>query len=431
MGTIYARGQRLWLGFRDAAGKRRLVSSGLVVGQEAQAKLLLRELELRARHALPAAPTGASTTVGAYLDGWTARRRREGLTDAIHEDQRIRTHAKQLLEVPLAAVRHRHIRDLVATLKGRIGHAAGELAPRTVRKVYGSLHTLFEHAIADELLEVNPCNLRRGELPKKVDKDPLWRGGAVFTRGEAESLLSDPRLPEVRRMVYALALLTGMRMGEISALRWSAIDLEAAPLARLTVAYAYDRKGRRVKSTKTGEVREVPVHPTLRPLLAAWRLGGFARHLGRPPTAEDLVVPNASGRFLKDVTFLPMLHRDLELLGLRRRRFHDMRRTFITLAQVDGAPREILRSVTHTPRGDIMDLYTSLPWASKCAAVACLKLEVRPGAQVLQLQRAAGARAATPAATVGPSDAPSLRRHGRFDDGQGGTRTPTPCGTGF
>ncbi len=32
------------------------------------------------------------------------------------------------------------------------------------------------------------------ELPKAVDKDPRWRAGAVFTRGELELLLTDERL---------------------------------------------------------------------------------------------------------------------------------------------------------------------------------------------------------------------------------------------
>ena len=54
-----------------------------------------------------------------------------------------------------------------------------------------------------------------------------------------------------------------------------------------------------------------------------------------------------------------------------------MRRTFITLALTDGARKDILRWVTHSGNGDIVDLYTSIPWAARCEAVACLKLEVR------------------------------------------------------
>jgi hypothetical protein len=54
---------------------------------------------------------------------------------------------------------------------------------------------------------------------------------------------------------------------------------------------------------------------------------------------------------------------DLELLELRPRRCHDLRRTFITLAQVDGAlATSSKRSATAPARGDIVSVYTTFPW---------------------------------------------------------------------
>ena len=66
---------------------------------------------------------------------------------------------------------------------------------------------------------------------------------------------------------------------------------------------------------------------------------------------------------------------DLVLLGLRHRRGHDLRRTFITLAQVDGARRDLLETITHGPRGNIINVYTTFPWPALCAEVAKLKIE--------------------------------------------------------
>ncbi len=76
---------------------------------------------------------------------------------------------------------------------------------------------MFEDALADDLIESNPCAIKRGELPAKIDKDPTWRSGAVFTREEVEQLLSDDRIPEERRTLYALLFLGGMRIGEAEA----------------------------------------------------------------------------------------------------------------------------------------------------------------------------------------------------------------------
>jgi len=76
---------------------------------------------------------------------------------------------------------------------------------------------------------------------------------------------------------------------------------------------------------------------------------------------------------------LRRFHRDLKRLGLRRRRQHDLRRTFVSLSLADGARKDVLRWITHGPTGDIMDLYTTLPWSSLCAEVRKLRVEMVQG----------------------------------------------------
>lgn len=78
------------------------------------------------------------------------------------------------------------MRTLVRSLKKKVGQGGDKLAPRTVRHVYGVLHRMFEDAVADELIASNPCAIKRGELPAKIDKDPTWRSRAVFAREEVE-----------------------------------------------------------------------------------------------------------------------------------------------------------------------------------------------------------------------------------------------------
>jgi hypothetical protein len=56
-----------------------------------------------------------------------------------------------------------------------------------------------------------------------------------------------------------------------------------------------------------------------------------------------------------------------------------LRRTFVTLARTDGAIDGLLRWVTHGSSTDMMDLYTTPPWASLCAEVVKLKIELREG----------------------------------------------------
>jgi hypothetical protein len=49
----------------------------------------------------------------------------------------------------------------------------------------------------------------------------------------------------------------------------------------------------------------------------------------------------------------------------------------ITLAQVDGARRDVLKAITHgLSETDVMNLYTSFPWPTLCEAIACLRIEL-------------------------------------------------------
>ncbi len=81
----------------------------------------------------------------------------------------------------------------------------------------------------------------------------------MFTRDEAQTLISDARIPADRQMVYAFGLLAGMRPGE--ALRWLDYDRGVGPLGKLTVALSYNTRKNRTKTTKTEAVRIIPVHP--------------------------------------------------------------------------------------------------------------------------------------------------------------------------
>ena len=334
-------------------------------------------------------------TLALYADRWIADRRKRGLSCAQDNEGRLAHVLPMLGGLRLDEVRPRHVRNLARALAAMVGPADDQLAPRTVHHIYGTLHTLFEDAVADELVDANPCALKRGELPKKVDKDPTWRSGAIFTREEVELLISDQRIPLDRRVINSILLIGGLRFGELAAIRWRNYDAGILPLGKLVVAHSYDFKRKKKKSVKSLVPRDVPVHPTLAAVLEAWRSGGWESMVGRAPTADDLIVPPrpewTDEPFRNVNRALRRFHEDLAHLGLRRRRQHDLRRTFITIARSDGARKDFLEHITHGPRGDIMDLYTTVPWDVLCEEVAQLRIslpEVTSGGAPRQEPRA-------------------------------------------
>ena len=68
------------------------------------------------------------------------------------------------------------------------------------------------------------------------------------------------------------------------------------------------------------------------------------------------------------------------MLGLRPRRVHDFRRTFISLCRQDGARDDLLKWVTHGRPPGIMDVYTTPPWPALCAQMQVLDI-MPPGTE--------------------------------------------------
>ncbi len=375
MGYLYARGTVLWFGYWDLAKKLHQKRTSFVVGQEEQARAELVKIEdfIKAGGDPDAVIIGPAT-VRAYAENWSKARMAEGLSNAFDDRTRIRKHALPIIgHLEMADVRPRHLRNLVKALAKE-----GKLAPRTIRHVYGTLHVMFRDAVVDEVIAANPCVLKRGDLPKKSDKDPRWRTSAVFTRMEIVQILFDERLPHDRRVLDALLALAGLRFGEASALTWNSYDTTLEPLGRMLVASSWSTRWSKEKATKSEQPREVPVHPVLAAILSDWKRSGWPAMMGRDPTENDLIIPSRRGANRGCNHSLVRFHEDLDRLGIRRRRQHDLRRTFISLARADGARKDVLEQVTHGRRGDIMNVYTELPWETLCEAVAQLRIQM-PG----------------------------------------------------
>ena len=370
MGTVYARGDVLWIGFKDRAGRWRYRSTGLPKGQRRKALRQLERVEARlaAEDRLAPADLGP-VTVRSFAEQWLARRERLGIREAGNDRGRLRKHVwPRLGGTPIAEVRVRHVRDLVTDLR-----CEGKLAPRTVHKIYGTMHTMFRDAVIEELIDNNPCVLAKDQLGASRDKDPEWRAGAIYSREELELFISHGAIPPDRRVLYGLKGLAGLRHGEAAGLRWRDYEPRVEPLGRLHVARSYDHA-----RTKTGVARLVPVHPVLAAMLAEWRLAGWVQMMGAVPGPDDLIIPSRLGEMRSRHQARNKLLKDLARLGLRHRRGHDLRRTFITLCRADGARKDLLEMITHNPKRDIMDVYTTMPWPALCEEVAKLRVRRRP-----------------------------------------------------
>ncbi|HEX4925242.1 MAG TPA: site-specific integrase, partial [Bdellovibrionales bacterium] len=97
----------------------------------------------------------------------------------------------------------------------------------------------------------------------------------ILTIGEIRKFLKEAKnLNHPWYPIWAMALLTGMRSGELYALLWTDIDWENE---LLSVNKSYNCRRRCVKSTKSGEVRDVPISSELMALLREIKIQAGSR----------------------------------------------------------------------------------------------------------------------------------------------------------
>lgn len=402
---VYKRKNKLWLRYKSKTGVWKHARTDFVVGQEKEAKKLLKKLletfEVEKSFGLE---DNATFTVESFAEKKWFEERRGLVSDWKSNEGWLRNHVfPKIGSMPIGEVKASHIKALFAdirkakaspgTTKAGRKMIRRKLAPKSVHNIYGLLSALFRDAKIDGLVDEDPCILTERQLGPKEDADPEWRDSAFYSRPELQRLISDTIVPLDRRVMYALMGLGGLRHGEAAGLRWRHYETTMTfhELGKLKIFTSYD-KGR----TKTRVARPVPVHPVLASILAEWRLRGWEEMMGRKPTPDDLICPtsrptNRGGpqtplgsqrnkNYSRDRLLI-----DLKALGFRHRRGHDLRRTFTSLARGDGALKDVIRRVTHKPPKEVIEGYTSFEWEVVSEAVSKLQVRRETDRQVLSL----------------------------------------------
>ena len=158
-----------------------------------------------------------------------------------------------------------------------------------------------------------------------------------------------------------LAVLCGLRRGEIAALRWRNINLGAAQLA-VTESAEQTTAGVRYKKPKSGKGRTVALSARVVNELRSHRVQQAQELLllGVPLTDDAFVVAQADGSPLQPRTITHQWHLLLaKNKALPRIRFHDLRHAHATHMLSSGVhPKIASERLGHSKVGITMDLYS-------------------------------------------------------------------------
>ncbi|MEX1142036.1 MAG: site-specific integrase [Thermoleophilaceae bacterium] len=192
--------------------------------------------------------------------------------------------------------------------------AERERSNRTLQKYLVVLHSIFKRAMKVYGLPRNPTEtVERPRLARRAGID-------VFS-GEEVLALIRAAANDQDGVLYLTAAFTGLRMGELLALRWEDVDFEAEAI-RVRHSWTAGREG----TPKSGRGRAVPMMDDVAQALA--RLGQRERSTGE----QDLVFCDPLGRHLGYKSLSRRYKEALAAAGLRQLRFHDLRHTFGTHA---------------------------------------------------------------------------------------------------
>ncbi len=372
MANPYFKSGRWYLRVRAASGRwSDRVSKARTKAEAKRLSGELQQREDRIRDGLELAPpVDGGGTVKALLAWWTT----SYLTDSSGYSRSIGTVRRHLIESELACLR---LVDVTSGLVEQlIQSKSAKLGPSSLNHIRGYLSSAFGSAIkTGRFLGPNPvAGVRKRKVPRRVPH--------YLRAEEVRPVLA--AVPARWCNLFAAAIYTGLRRGELFALRKENVDLANR---LLTVAGSHARD-----TTKGGHGDVIPIAAELVPYLT--------QAMDSSPSA--LVFPDPKGRMLSDRVQLELvLRRALRRAGIvtgyrhscrrkgcghveqspddklrrcpkcsmklwphgevRRIRFHDLRHTTASLLIMSGAnPAAVQRILRHSDPKLTMDVYGHL-----------------------------------------------------------------------
>ncbi|HEY6449539.1 MAG TPA: site-specific integrase [Candidatus Cybelea sp.] len=332
-GHLYQRGKsNIWYLLYDAPadGKKRNLRS-VRIGNMPKA-----EADAKKREILSAVDKGmareqaASTSVEAFLNSWIeATQDRLAPRTAERYASIVKLHIVPIVgNVKLARLTPEHVRKIYRGAKER------GLSDQTCLHVHRALHTALQYGVREErILNENVVGRVKAPTVERRERAPLNREQIRFLMAAAKGT----RL-EVPTTVAAL---TGLRRGELLALRWQHLDLDkgslfvAASLEHSRAASDRIRfKGPKSKTSR----RVIPLAPECVALLRSHKAGQEEEKslAGDVYVDNDLAFPNPDGCPWPPDTFTTQFSKLAASVGMRGFRFHDLRHAFASIALADG-----------------------------------------------------------------------------------------------
>lgn len=343
-GSVYQAADGRWRGAiswtePDGSRQRRLVSGR--TSAEARGRLD----ELRGKLRLGALAPSGSGTLADYLAAWLERdRQRVRPSTWRSRELHVRCYLVPALgRLALARLSAADV-ERALTAFGRSGspvlpaNRRRALAPLTVRHIRATLRRALNAAQRAGLIARNAAS---DAAPPYVAHRPVSYLTAVDVRRLLNGTGDEPLGP-----LYALAVTTGLRLGELLGLAWRDVDLAAATLTvRRSLAENADHRWVLAEPKSARSRRTLPLPAIAKAALEQRRTTQEAERDAAGSAWQDrdgLIFTDAVGRPLDPRNASHAFQGARRRLGLPAVRFHDLRHSAATLLLAAGVPLAVI-----------------------------------------------------------------------------------------
>lgn len=175
----------------------------------------------------------------------------------------VNTYMSLLGDVPLCDLKQIDIQDATNKLV-----YDSEYSSRYVQEAMSTMNESLIGAVANKLITANPC------VNIYIRHENVSSERRVLTHEEQDTFLAEVK-GSYYDEAYQILLLTGMRVGEFSGLRWDDIDFNRKLInirRALTIYYDGGKKYEEITTPKTeNSVRQIPFFDNTEELLMRWR----------------------------------------------------------------------------------------------------------------------------------------------------------------
>lgn len=310
---------------------------------------MLRKRELLRRVDEGTSPEPASQDAEQYLTGWleSPKHLLAAKTNERYSSL-LRLHAIPIIgRIQLGRITSDHVEMIYDRLRAK------GLSQRTCLHVHRVLHTAFADGVRRKKLKENVVAQLKAP---RVD----FRELTPITHHQMRLLI---QLAQGTRLAapVALAAVTGLRRGELLALRWRNVRLDKEGSVYVAEALEQTRQlGVRFKPPKAKSKRLIPLSPEATTILTAHKAtqDEQKRRAGAAYCDNDLVFCNPDGEAWPPDTFSKQFADIANLADLRGFRFHDVRHAFATLTLADGrSVKEVQLLLGHSTANTTLSFY--------------------------------------------------------------------------